>query len=240
MITTESHTWGGKEVPRTSQISQDIWTTSPFELQLDDANGIFDMQNDDIFAGMGAIGYPPVAGSPAVDTFVPHPPAVFSCKGGNNTERHPETELGSSLTLSHLGNDSRPCLSVLHLGPHTRRTDSILVDSLRRTHAGLMMASTPQADAAVLGEGTCTSNRLSCKIDRCMGRIDLIGNMKGDVDIQDAVDLEGLSRMASEALGHDQATVPSEDIEEREEEEVPLRRKRSVHRRARTEFYTRL
>ncbi|GJW32503.1 hypothetical protein Tco_0052535 [Tanacetum coccineum] len=61
---------------------------------------------------------------------------------------------------------------------------------------------------------------------------------EGDVDIQDAVDLEGLSRMASEALGHDQATVPSEDIEERAEEEVPLRRKRSVHRRARTEFYT--
>ncbi|GJV59326.1 hypothetical protein Tco_1465426, partial [Tanacetum coccineum] len=61
---------------------------------------------------------------------------------------------------------------------------------------------------------------------------------EGDVDIQDDVDLEGLSRMASEALGHDQAAVPSEDIEEREEEEVPLRRKRSVHRRARTEFNT--
>ncbi|GJX84236.1 putative ribonuclease H-like domain-containing protein [Tanacetum coccineum] len=30
------------------------------QLQLDDANGIFDMQIDDIFAGMGAIGYPPV------------------------------------------------------------------------------------------------------------------------------------------------------------------------------------
>ncbi|GJV17924.1 hypothetical protein Tco_1363247 [Tanacetum coccineum] len=43
---------------------------------------------------------------------------------------------------------------------------------------------------------------------------------EGDVDIQDDVDLEGLSRMASEALGHDQATVPSEDMEEREEEEV--------------------
>ncbi|GKE74013.1 hypothetical protein Tco_1536054, partial [Tanacetum coccineum] len=28
------------------------------QLQLDDANGIFDMQSDDIFAGMGAIGYP--------------------------------------------------------------------------------------------------------------------------------------------------------------------------------------
>ncbi|GJS23367.1 hypothetical protein Tco_0451999 [Tanacetum coccineum] len=61
---------------------------------------------------------------------------------------------------------------------------------------------------------------------------------EGDVDIHDAVDLEGLSRMASEALGHDQATVPSEDMEEREEEEVPLRRKRSVYRRARTEFNT--
>ncbi|GJR39175.1 hypothetical protein Tco_1214859 [Tanacetum coccineum] len=61
---------------------------------------------------------------------------------------------------------------------------------------------------------------------------------EGDVDIHDAVDLEGLSRMASEALGHDQATVPSEDMEEREEEEVPLRRKRSVYRRARTEFHT--
>ncbi|GJT85064.1 hypothetical protein Tco_1066781 [Tanacetum coccineum] len=30
------------------------------QLQLDDANGIFDMQIDDIFAGMGAIGYPTV------------------------------------------------------------------------------------------------------------------------------------------------------------------------------------
>ncbi|GJV36169.1 hypothetical protein Tco_1408646 [Tanacetum coccineum] len=61
---------------------------------------------------------------------------------------------------------------------------------------------------------------------------------EGDVNIQDDVDLEGLSRMASEALGHDQPAVPSEDIEEREEEEVPLRRKRSVYRRARTEFNT--
>ncbi|GJR59762.1 hypothetical protein Tco_1501924 [Tanacetum coccineum] len=61
---------------------------------------------------------------------------------------------------------------------------------------------------------------------------------EGDVDIQDDVDFEGLSRMASEALGHDQAVVPCEDMEDREEEEVPLRRKRSVYRRARTEFHT--
>ncbi|GJR36122.1 hypothetical protein Tco_1211806 [Tanacetum coccineum] len=33
---------------------------------------------------------------------------------------------------------------------------------------------------------------------------------------------------------HDQPAVPSEDVEEREEEEVPLRRKRSAFRRART------
>ncbi|GKC53113.1 putative reverse transcriptase domain-containing protein [Tanacetum coccineum] len=44
--------------------------------------------------------------------------------------------------------------------------------------------------------------------------------------------------MSLKALGHDQPAVPSEDIEEREEEEVPLRRKRSVYRRARTEFNT--
>ncbi|GKA84090.1 hypothetical protein Tco_0805685 [Tanacetum coccineum] len=61
---------------------------------------------------------------------------------------------------------------------------------------------------------------------------------EGDVDIQDDIDLDGLSRMASTALGHDQPVVPSEDVEEREEEEVPLRRKRSAYRRARTEFST--
>ncbi|GJT94165.1 hypothetical protein Tco_1083010 [Tanacetum coccineum] len=63
----------------------------------------------------------------------------------------------------------------------------------------------------------------------------LVGDVpaaEGDVDIQDDVDLDGLSRMASAALG--QPAVPSEDVEEREEEEVPLRRKRSAFRRART------
>ncbi|GKF43048.1 hypothetical protein Tco_0126390, partial [Tanacetum coccineum] len=60
----------------------------------------------------------------------------------------------------------------------------------------------------------------------------------GDVDVQDDIDLDGLSHMASTALGHAQHAVPSEDVEEREEEEVPLRRKRSAYRRARTEFST--
>ncbi|GKG24190.1 hypothetical protein Tco_0392226, partial [Tanacetum coccineum] len=63
---------------------------------------------------------------------------------------------------------------------------------------------------------------------------------EGDVDIQDDIDLDGLSRMTSTALGHNQPAVPSEDVEEREEEEVPLRRKRSAYRCARTEFSTSL
>ncbi|GJS56294.1 hypothetical protein Tco_0629656 [Tanacetum coccineum] len=69
----------------------------------------------------------------------------------------------------------------------------------------------------------------------------LVGDVpasEGDVDIQDDVDLDGLSRMASAALGPDQTAVPSENVEEREEEEVPLRRKRSAYRRARTAFST--
>ncbi|GKC19954.1 hypothetical protein Tco_1022104 [Tanacetum coccineum] len=61
---------------------------------------------------------------------------------------------------------------------------------------------------------------------------------EGDVDIQDDVNIDELSRMASAALGYVQPTVPAEDVEECEEEEVPLRRKRSVYRRARTEFNT--
>ncbi|GKA17105.1 hypothetical protein Tco_0696942 [Tanacetum coccineum] len=60
----------------------------------------------------------------------------------------------------------------------------------------------------------------------------------GDVDIQDDIDLDGLSSMASTALGHDQFVVPSEDVEERVEEEVPLRRKRSAYGRARIESTT--
>ncbi|GJT35025.1 putative ribonuclease H-like domain-containing protein [Tanacetum coccineum] len=142
--------------------------------------------------------------------------------------------------------------------------DTILGGFHEETHVGPDDAPTTTADAAGRAEDPTLLTSLSAKIDRCMGRIDLLetelGTSKkimggailtlvsrvkklertvkqlrsarlvgdapateGDVDIQDAVDLEGLSRMASEALGHDQATVPSEDMEEREEEEVPLR-----------------
>ncbi|GJZ84981.1 hypothetical protein Tco_0650320, partial [Tanacetum coccineum] len=63
---------------------------------------------------------------------------------------------------------------------------------------------------------------------------------EGDVDIQDDIDLDGLSRIASTALGHDQPAVPSKDVEEREEVEVPLRCKRSAYRRASEQFQANL
>ncbi|GJV64034.1 putative ribonuclease H-like domain-containing protein [Tanacetum coccineum] len=87
MITTESLTWGGKRFrglhrypqllgPLSIESAHICWSHDLVatidgrevvvtesliraQLQLDDANGIFDMQIDDIFAGMGAIGYPP-------------------------------------------------------------------------------------------------------------------------------------------------------------------------------------
>ncbi|GKF53055.1 hypothetical protein Tco_0159965, partial [Tanacetum coccineum] len=95
-------------------------------------------------------------------------------------------------------------------------------------------APTPTADAAGRAEDPALLTALSAKLDRCMGRIDsletkqgkwkktiggailtLVSIVKklektvkqlreGDVDIQDDIDLDGLSRMASTALGHDQ------------------------------------
>ncbi|GJT60937.1 putative ribonuclease H-like domain-containing protein [Tanacetum coccineum] len=120
--------------------------------------------------------------------------------------------------------------------------DTILGGFHEETHAGPADAPTPTADAAGRAEDPVLLTSLSAKIDRLkklertvkqLRIVRLVGDApatEGDVDIQDDVDLEGLSRMASEALGHDQAAVPSEDMEECEEEEVPLRRKRSVYR----------
>ncbi|GJT19529.1 hypothetical protein Tco_0878235 [Tanacetum coccineum] len=105
-------------------------------------------------------------------------------------------------------------------------------------------ASTPTADAAGRAEDPVLLTTLSAKLDRVnklektvkqLRTTRLVGDVpaaEGDVDIQDDVDLDGLSRLASAALG--QPAVPSEDVEEREEEEVPLRRTRSAFRRART------
>ncbi|GJR80719.1 hypothetical protein Tco_0151504 [Tanacetum coccineum] len=101
-------------------------------------------------------------------------------------------------------------------------------------------AHTPHSDVTGRAEDPTLLTSLSAKLDRCLGRIDSLETELGTSKkiMGGAILTLGLSRMASEALGHDQPVVPSEDIEEREEEEVPLRRKRSAHRRARTEFHT--
>ncbi|GJT78727.1 hypothetical protein Tco_1045452 [Tanacetum coccineum] len=111
-------------------------------------------------------------------------------------------------------------------------------------------APTPTADAAGRAEDPALLTSLSAKLDRVKKLEKTVKQLRdtrlvvdasaaeGDVDVQDDIDLDGLSRMASTALGHAQPAVPSEDVEEREEEEVPLRRKRSAYRRARTEFST--
>ncbi|GKD60575.1 hypothetical protein Tco_1298084, partial [Tanacetum coccineum] len=93
--------------------------------------------------------------------------------------------------------------------------ETILGGFHEETHAGPDDAPTPTTDAAGRAEDPALLTSLSTKLDR-------------------DIDLDGLSRMASTALGHDQPAVPYEDVEEREEEEVPLRRKRSAYRRART------
>ncbi|GKF24235.1 hypothetical protein Tco_0076557 [Tanacetum coccineum] len=111
-------------------------------------------------------------------------------------------------------------------------------------------APTPTADVAGRAEDPALLTSLSAKLDRVKKLEKTVKQLRdtrlvvdasaaeGDVEIQDDIDLDGLSRMASTALGHDQPAGPSEDVEDREEEEVPLRRKRSAYRRARTEFST--
>ncbi|GJY13670.1 hypothetical protein Tco_0382979 [Tanacetum coccineum] len=119
-------------------------------------------------------------------------------------------------------------------------------------------APTPTADAAGRAEDPALLTSLSAKLDRCMGqsrscegkktvkrlmRVHVLvvdaSAAEGDVDVQDDIDLDGLSRMASTALGHAQPAVPSEDVEEREEGGCSsLSISASAYRRARTEFST--
>ncbi|GJU93722.1 hypothetical protein Tco_1318478 [Tanacetum coccineum] len=80
----------------------------------------------------------------------------------------------------------------------------ILVDPV--THGGHDDAY-PTADAVGGTEDPALLTSLSAQIDRTARLVGDAPATEGDVDIQDAVDLEGLSRMASEALGHDHATL---------------------------------
>ncbi|GJT31099.1 hypothetical protein Tco_0911374, partial [Tanacetum coccineum] len=108
-------------------------------------------------------------------------------------------------------------------------------------------APTPTADAAGRAEDPVLLTSLSEKLDRCMGRIDSLETELGTTKkIMGGAILTLVSRVKKLEKTVKQLrtthswspAVPSEDVEEREEEEVPLRRKRSAYRRARTEFST--
>ncbi|GJT22331.1 hypothetical protein Tco_0892268 [Tanacetum coccineum] len=136
-----------------------------------------------------------------------------------------------------------------HLLHHPCLAICCLMRKLFPAQAVAGLSSCAHHRCCLVGQRTCAAGRaedpslltsLSAKLDRSWK--ERFGGdapaTEDDVNIQDDVDLEGLSRMASEALGHDQPAAPSAHMEEREEEEVHLRRKRSVYRRARTEFNT--
>nr|GFC24585.1 hypothetical protein [Tanacetum cinerariifolium] len=62
-----------------------------------------------------------------------------------------------------------------------------------------------------------------------------------DEEAEDDIDLDEITALATAALGPEQPVVPTENVEpmeEQEEMEVPLTRKRSTYRRARTQFHT--
>ncbi|GJV31084.1 retrovirus-related pol polyprotein from transposon TNT 1-94 [Tanacetum coccineum] len=114
-------------------------------------------------------------------------------------------------------------------------------------------APTPTADAAGRAEDPALLTSLSAKLDRCMGRIDSLetelGKSKKKNKWRGAI-LTLVSRVKKlektvKQLRDTRLVVDAsaakrdvDDVEEREEEEVPLRRKRSAYRRARTEFST--
>ncbi|GJU05576.1 hypothetical protein Tco_1122006 [Tanacetum coccineum] len=174
---------------------------------------------------------PSLSPTPLAQTFSLAEPLVF---GPEPQNRNP-LSLGPPLGLTY------------YIEPADRdnlvpgKMKPFMVDSMRYVTCWTMMLLPKTDDAAGRAEDHLLfSTRVY--LPMLTGVLGFFGSVapatEGDVDIQDDVDLEGLSRMASEALGHDQPAVPSEHMEEREEEEVPLRRKRSVYRRARTEFNT--
>ncbi|GJS12132.1 ribonuclease H-like domain-containing protein [Tanacetum coccineum] len=284
MITTESLTWEGKKVPRTSAISSAMWTTL-HRVRFNTMSLLSCLIIGQTNLGQSAVVRPYAAGARRkylYTTFASPLLLLAMLLWRTNAAAHELLEtLGTSvLTFSHSG--FLPMSLHLHLTRPLRplslrrplvldlNLDSWVYWSLRdlelpmeddTTHDGFHVASpggpndapTPTADAAGRAEDPTLLTSLSAKLDRCLGRIDSLETELGtSKKIMGGAILTLVSRvkklertvkqiitiMASEALGHDQPAVPSEDIEEREEEEVPLRRKRSAHRRARTEFHT--
>ncbi|GKA08393.1 hypothetical protein Tco_0687724, partial [Tanacetum coccineum] len=122
-------------------------------------------------------------------------------------------------------------------GPHPRPDtylepedlDNVISMEDDTTHGGFHEESLVQPDAAGRAEDPALLTSLSAKLDRVKKLEKIVKQLRdtrlvvdasaaeGDVDVQDDFDLDGLSRMASIALGHDQHAVPSEDVEEQEE-----------------------
>ncbi|GJS16659.1 ribonuclease H-like domain-containing protein [Tanacetum coccineum] len=187
------------------------------QLQLDDANGIFDMQIDDIFAGMGAIG--PKAGSwNQFPSSIATALICLSTEGGGNTydtthaalllagnDDANEKQAAAVMKLLELplpASDFSPC-GALSVWPCT--TDQLgvwwRIDSLE-TELG--------TSKKIMGGAILTLVSRVKKLERTVKQLKttrFVGDApptEGDVDIQDDVDLEGLSRlMVLEALGHD-------------------------------------
>ncbi|GJW48390.1 hypothetical protein Tco_0080036 [Tanacetum coccineum] len=249
------------------------------QLQLDDANGIFDMHIDDIFAGMGAIGYPPAlrreVGIPVPSYHchkplyvyrlhlpgsiqpeahpVPHPPP-FSPVREPTPERLPETEWVVPIPVSPI-TDWRPWPSVPAPSPIRDPTPEPASPPIPpaltlRLEEPVIFGPLPRPANYIAPEDIDNLN--SMEDDTIFGGFHEETHagpddaptttaecwLKGNCGYPRSVRPLRHTRMHPEANVHNPATVPSEDIEAREEEEVPLRRKRSIHRRARTEFNT--
>nr|GEW24561.1 hypothetical protein [Tanacetum cinerariifolium] len=103
-------------------------------------------------------------------------------------------------------------------------------------------APKPTADDAGRAEDPSMLTILSDKLDR---RKLVIANSDEEAEDaaakEDDIYLDEITALATAALGPEQPTVPTENVEpmeEQEEMEVSLTRKRSTYRRARTQFHT--
>nr|GEY58306.1 hypothetical protein [Tanacetum cinerariifolium] len=103
-------------------------------------------------------------------------------------------------------------------------------------------APKPTANAAGWAEDPSMLTILSDKLYR---RKLVIADSDDEAEVvaakEDDIDLDKITALATAALGPEQPAVPTKNVEpmeEQEEMEVPLTRKRSTYRRARTQFYT--
>ncbi|GJR07265.1 ribonuclease H-like domain-containing protein [Tanacetum coccineum] len=163
--------------------------------------------------------------------------AVLFCSGGNHVPA------GLTVLLAGSNNFLLCSLDMAGFGRSPPQmpldTSAALeaVGSSAAAHPALTLLRIPllgnhtggQPESQALGDLLLTLVTRVKKLERTVKQLRtarLVGDAPataGDVDIHDEVDLEGLTRMASEAyVGHNQAACSHEIIEERQEEEDPL------------------